>query len=264
MTESTKDTVIVEEQVSLWVVVIGASITAVTTGLGALPFLFVKNVSGRWLGAGNALAAGLMLGASIGLIWEGARLETVEGPVWRLLVGVALGVVLIILAQRLMENHEDQISIGELQNADAVKMLLIVGIMTVHSFAEGIGVGVSYGGGQALGGLITAAIAIHNIPEGLAISLVLVPRGTSVWRAAGWSIFSSLPQPLMAIPAFLFVLVFRPFLPVGLGLAAGAMIWMVFRELVPEALEEISVPAVTGAMTVSVAAMLAFQYFVGA
>ncbi len=253
-----------EEQVSLWIVIIGSSITAITTGLGALPFLFVKNVSGRWLGIGNALAAGLMLGASLGLMWEGARLESVEGPVLRLVVGMALGVVLIILAQRFMESREEDISIGDLQNADAVKMLLIVGIMTVHSFAEGIGVGVSYGGGQALGGLITAAIAIHNIPEGLAISLVLVPRGTSVWRAAGWSIFSSLPQPLMAIPAFLFVLVFRPFLPVGLGLAAGAMIWMVFRELVPEALEEINLPTVTGAMTASVVAMLAFQYFVGA
>ncbi|MFB6249459.1 MAG: ZIP family metal transporter, partial [Salinibacter sp.] len=54
---------------------------------------------------------------------------------------------------------------------------------------------------------------------------------------AGWSIFTSLPQPLMALPAFLFVLVFEPFLPIGLGLAAGAMIWMVFAELVPDALE---------------------------
>jgi len=81
---------------------------------------------------------------------------------------------------------------------DASKALLIVGVMTMHSFTEGVGVGVSFGGGIDLGLFITLAIAVHNIPEGLAISLVLVPRGVSWSRAALWSVVSSLPQPLMA------------------------------------------------------------------
>ncbi|MGB1287663.1 MAG: ZIP family metal transporter, partial [Aggregatilineales bacterium] len=208
-------------------------ITAICTGLGALPFLYVKNISKQWLGIGNALASGLMLGASIGLLIEGANYDT-----GGLVVGVVLGLILIVLAKRLLSGQEDDFHIGKVQGADAIQMLLIVGVMTVHSFAEGIGVGVSWGDGEAFGTLISVAIAIHNIPEGLAISLVLIPRGMSVWKAAGWSVFSSLPQPLMAVPAFLFVLAFRPFLPVGLGLAAGAMIWMVFTELLPEATED--------------------------
>ncbi|MGB1253441.1 MAG: ZIP family metal transporter, partial [Candidatus Promineifilaceae bacterium] len=180
----------------------------------------------------------------------------------RLLVGMAIGVSLIYVTRKLLEGREE-VGIGDLSGASAFRAIMIIGIMTVHSFAEGIGVGVSYGDGITLGSLITAAIAVHNIPEGLAISLVLIPRGTSVWKAAGWSIFSSLPQPLMAVPAFLFVLTFRPFLPVGLGLAAGAMIWMVFAELLPEAREDAPTTTIVPVMALAVFGMLAFQFLIG-
>ncbi len=250
-------------EVLWWHVLIAASITAVATGFGALPFLFVREISGRWLGIGNALAAGLMLGASIGLVIEGVTLETVEAPILRVVIGMGIGVVLVAVAQRLLENRDEDFSIGKVQGANAVQMLMIVGIMTAHSFAEGIGVGVSYGDGNTFGIFISIAIAIHNIPEGLAISLILIPRGTTVLRAALWSMFSSLPQPIMAVPAFLFVLAFRPFLPIGLGLAAGAMFWMVFRELLPEALEDMPARVVYPLAAVAVAGMLLFQFLIG-
>jgi len=232
-----------------------AGITALATGLGALPFLVFPRFSRVWLGISNAIAAGLMLAASFGLFFEG-----LEIGVGRVILGIALGLAFIAVSQRALDARPEM-QVGALRGADARKALLIVGIMTLHSVTEGVGVGVSFGGGVALGAFITVAIAVHNIPEGLAISLVLVPRGVSVGRAAAWSVFSSLPQPLLAVPAFLFVESFRPILPVGLGFAGGAMVWMVFAELVPDALEETSKETVAVAVTLSVAAMLVFQTF---
>jgi zinc transporter, ZIP family len=107
--------------------------------------------------------------------------------------------------------------------------------------------------------VIASAIAIHNIPEGLAISLVLVPRGVGVSRAAGWSVFSSLPQPLVAVPAFLFVALFDGLVPLGLGFAGGAMLWMVAAQVVPDALHTSSRRSVALALVVSTGAMLALE-----
>ena len=238
---------------TVWNVFLAALLTALATGLGAIPFLLVRRFPRRWLGIFNSLAAGLMLGASHGLINEG-----LPRSLGLLLVGMLLGVALIALLNRRLETNKSE-AIQAFQGAGGVRSLLIVGVMTLHSFAEGIGLGVAYGGGETLGAFITLAIAIHNIPEGLAISLVLVPRGVSPWKAGLWSIVSSLPQPLMAVPAFLLVSLFEPFLPLGLGLAAGAMIWMAFAELVPEALEDVSPSAVGASVTLGLAAMIAFQ-----
>jgi zinc transporter, ZIP family len=234
-----------------------ALLTAVATGFGAVPFAFAKHPTRRWLGVSNAVAAGLMLAASFGLIYEGMN----YGPL-RALAGALLGLVFIVVARRFLRHEEHPAVFASMSGLDARKALLIVGVMTLHSFTEGVGIGVSFGGGEALGLFISLALAVHNIPEGLAISLVLVPRGVGWDRAALWSIFSSLPQPLMAVPAFLFVEVFRPLLPYGLGFAAGAMIWMVFSELVPDALEEASSGLVAVVVTVSVVAMVAFQVFI--
>ena len=234
-----------------------ALLTAVATGIGALPFLFVKDFTRGWLGASNALASGLMLAASFGLIYEG-----VAYGLWRALFGVVLGLGFIVLTRALIQHEEHPVVFAQMGGLDARKALLIVGVMTLHSFTEGVGIGVSFGGGEAFGLFISLALAVHNIPEGLAISLVLVPRGVGVGRAALWSIFSSLPQPLMAVPAFLFVALFEPLLPIGLGFAGGAMIWMVFSELVPDALDETSSNLVAVVITLSVAAMVAFQLLI--
>ena len=227
--------------------------TALATGLGATPFVFVRRLARSWVGVANALAGGFMLAASGLLFFTGAR----EEPL-RMLAGCALGVLFVAWLSRRLAARE-HVHFAELAGADARKALLLVGVMTVHSVAEGVGVGVAFGGGDELGLVTALAIAVHNIPEGVAISLVLVPQGVSVLRAAGWSVFSSLPQPVVAVPAFLFVAFFDGLVPLGLGFAGGAMVWMVLAQVLPDALAASSRRAVAAALVVSTAAMLAFE-----
>ena len=191
-------------------VTLAALVTALATGLGALPFRWLPSSLRIW----HPLAAALMLIASASLVWQGWGLGA-----GRMLLGSVLGVLFIVVVSRFVPDRPG---------------VVLIGAMTAHSAAEGIGVGVSYGGGKELGVFVTLLIALHNIPEGLAISAVLVPRGASVGKAAWWSVFSSLPQPLVAPLAFLFVEEFQSVLPAGLGFAAGAMIWMVWSELLPD------------------------------
>ena len=235
------------------VVFLAALATAAATGLGALPFAFRRRAFDRWLGPANAIASGVMLGASAGLLIEGVGRSAA-----RTAVGCVAGAVFVAVAGRLVGDRP-QLGFGALRGADARSAVLIVGVMTVHSAAEGIGVGAAFADTQTFGLLIAAAIALHNIPEGLAISLVLVPRGVRARAAAGWSVFSSLPQPLLAVPAFLFVDQFHTVLPLGLGFAAGAMMWMVGRMLLPEALERGPRGAVVFNALAAFALMLALQ-----
>jgi zinc transporter ZupT len=228
--------------------------TALATGLGAVPFLFFRHVSERMVSSADALASGLMLGACFSLVVEGT-----QHGVWQTLVGANLGVVFILLTDRYLAQHE--VAVAELRGTDARQMLLMVIVMTVHSFSEGVAVGASFAGGMRLAAFITLAIAVHNVPEGLAITAVLRPRGVGLWKCAGWSVFSSLPQPLMAVPAFLFVEAFRPALPYSIGFAAGAMVYMVFVELLPEAYEQRGRVRVGLLVTLALVGMLLFQRY---
>jgi ZIP family zinc transporter len=230
--------------------------TALATGLGALPFAFVRTVSGAGVAYSNAIAAGLMLGASFGLVAEGTEYGRVET-----VLGALLGVLFILGTQRLLGDRDEDDLVFEAATGDgARRMMLMMIVMTVHSFSEGVAVGVSFGGGLTLAAVITIAIAVHNIPEGLAITAVLRPQGVGIGRCAGWSVLSSLPQPLMAVPAFLFVETFVTALPYGLGFAAGAMVFMVLVELLPAAFDQGLRPHVATLAALAAIGMVLFQH----
>lgn len=220
-------------------------VTALATGIGAIPFFFMKDISdpvkvGLW-----GLASGIMIAASVfGLIFEGLQ----EGTVFQLGIGLLIGIILVEVSDRFI--HQYDIDPGDYEEADFKKLVLILGILTVHSFPEGVAVGVAFadlnlGTGMSFLGFtipllavfMTIAISVHNIPEGIAIAIPLRTMDVREWRMVGWAIFSSLPQPIGAVLAFYFVRIARDFLPIGFGFAAGAMIYLVLTEFLPEGLD---------------------------
>jgi len=238
-------------------------LSAISTGLGVLPLVLVPDLDDYYVGVANAVAAGMMAAASYSLFLEGCTFEEADditsvSPTVRTVVGAALGLLFILCTKSFLEQHED-LKVGSLGGADLRKVLLIVFVMTLHSFSEGVGIGVSFGGenGSELGVFISASLAVHNVPEGLAVAVVLLPRKVSKLTASLWCIMTSLPQPLMAVPAFLFVHYFIPILPVGLGFAGGAMAWVALFELLMEAYEDTDITTTAVVSSVSLAIMIA-------
>ena len=257
------------------IVFVGGLITALATGLGAVPFFFVEEFSDRWNVALWGTASGIMVAVSLfGLVNEGLAYASGGFPTL-LIGGIFAGVVLVELADRILElldvggdhGHETGADSETIQtdgaghgdhpleakafaDGDLKTLVLVLGILTVHSFPEGVAVGVSFaelgleGGASVLGVSIpllavfmTVAISIHNIPEGTAIAIPMRAMGLSRWRMVGAAVFSSLPQPIGAVIAFVFVTWAQAFLPFGFGFAAGAMVYLVATEFIPEALE---------------------------
>ncbi|ELZ19354.1 zinc/iron permease [Haloterrigena salina JCM 13891] len=226
-------------------VFVAGLVTALATGLGAVPFLLFDSISDRRNVVLWGLASGIMLSAStFGLVEEGLA----EGTPLEIAIGMATGVALVIVAHDVLLDVD--IDPRDYEEADFKKLVLILGVLTVHSFPEGVAIGVSFadlgleGGTRLLGFTVpllaifmTVAISIHNVPEGTAISIPLSAMGVANWKLVWWAVFSSLPQPIGAVLAFGFVRYAREFLPYGFGFAAGAMIYLVLTEFVPEALD---------------------------
>lgn len=221
-----------------WTTVTGI-VSALATGLGAIPVAYIRNRSQVVRAFAGAMAAGMMISASVfSLAQEGIALKVNRSTApYEVIVGLLLGAAFFWLVEKFFSDRD--LHWGELGKGATKRGFLIFLAMFVHSIPEGVAIGVGFGTGDFNFGLIMAlAISVHNIPEGIAISLPLRAEGVSIFTCALLSILSSVPQPIFAVPSALAVWLFEPLLAVGLGFAGGAMIYVVVAELIPDSLEE--------------------------
>jgi ZIP family zinc transporter len=212
-----------------------ALIAMSATGLGAVPFFFLPKLSDTWSRWGYALASGVMLSASV---FDLLMPAVDRGGFGAALVGFGLGTLVFLGSEWWLSDRD--VEFQQLRGASARRVLLILVTLFIHSFPEGVAIGVGYGAGEEetqLGVLLALAIAIQNIPEGLAVALPLKAEGVETWKCLLWAIFSSSPQPIAAVPAFLAVSTFESLLPYSLAFAAGGMGFLVLTELFPESLD---------------------------
>jgi ZIP family zinc transporter len=215
---------------SLTDTIVAATISVLANGLGGLPFVFVRDFPAYLARFGWAFAGGLMLSASVfNLIMPGVA----DAGINPVAIGILLGAGVMVLTSYWLDDHD--FVMGDLSEAGTKRIIMVIATLFIHSFPEGIAIGVAYGSGEiGLGLLIAVAITIHNIPEGVAVSLPLRAEGVGGWQCVGWALFSGVPQLLAAVPAYLAVIAFRPLLPYAFGFAAGAMIFLVMSEMIPE------------------------------
>jgi ZIP family zinc transporter len=215
----------------VWLGTVASLAAGLATGVGALPVLFVKKISDRLLDVLLGFSAGVMLAAtSFSLIVPAIDLS---GP-WVVVIGLALGAVVLHLIDRFIP-HFHPILGAEGPPSRLSRVWLFVLAITIHNFPEGLAVGVSFGGGDVAAGLVIAmAIGLQNMPEGLAVALPLVREGYSRRRALRYGTLTGLVEPVGGLLGVALVSIFHPVLPWALAFAAGAMLFVVSDEMIPE------------------------------
>ncbi len=205
----------------------------VATSLGGLPILIIKDgLHSRKFDIGNGLAAGIMLAASIfSLLIPGMEM----GGTLPVIIGFILGVLFVLLLKDRVHVFYFKIT-GEKPEPSLTKALVVFLALTLHNIPEGMSVGVAFVSGSLILGIqIAIAIAIQNIPEGFAVAAPLISAGFSRRKAFSYSVFSGLVEPINAIIAYMIVSQVRNLLPYFFGFCAGAMLFVVLNEMVPEA-----------------------------
>jgi len=217
--------------------------------VGAVPVLLVGDLSAEHLGMSTSVAAGMMAGCSAILAVEAWLTSWLFA-----LAGIAAGIVLVHGIHVFLEGRED-LTFAELGRGDAVGALTLFLTMMLHSFGEGLSIGVSANApmplsshGWSTNAIILASLAVHNVPEGTAICMAYRSKGISAKSSAWYALLSSLPQPATALASFCCIgylpvsheLMRDVAIPTAMGAACGAMVYVVVTELVPEAMDKVS------------------------
>lgn len=219
-------------------------VAATATALGALPALFSRRLSARLNAAMLGFGGGVMLAASIfSLILPAMQLFT-EHSVTRaagysgslqVAVAILLGAAAMMLLERLIP-HEHFIKGAEGQQAKALKRSwLFVLAIILHNIPEGLAIGAAYAGGEATGAsALATGIAIQDIPEGFVVAMALLAVGYRRRTALAVGMLSGLTEPVMAVIGAVVLGSSALLLPWGLALAAGAMLFVISHEMIPE------------------------------
>lgn len=241
---------------------LGTLFTWGVTALGAAGVFFFKSIRQRVLNTMLGFAAGVMIAASFWSLLAPAiqMAEENGGPAWApAVIGFLLGGGFLWLVDRILPH----LHLGmALDRAEGIKThwqrsVLLVLAITLHNIPEGLAVGVAFGAVGAglpaatLAGAVALAlgIGIQNFPEGAAVSIPLRREGMSRWKSFLYGQASGMVEPVAGVLGAALVLIIRPLLPYALAFAAGAMIYVVVEEIIPEAQQEEDTHAATfGAM----------------
>lgn len=215
----------------VWLGSVASLAAGLATGAGALPVLFTKRISDRLLDVMLGFSAGVMLAAtSFSLIVPAIDLG---GP-WIAVFGVVLGALVLHLVDRFIPHFHPLLG-AEGRPSKLSRVWLFVLAITIHNFPEGLAVGVSFGVGDVASGLvIVMAIGLQNMPEGLAVALPLLREGYSRGKSLWYGTLTGLVEPVGGLLGVALVSIFQPILPWGLAFAAGAMLFVISDEMIPE------------------------------
>ncbi|MFN2363767.1 MAG: ZIP family metal transporter [Halarsenatibacteraceae bacterium] len=223
----------------LTVTILGLLSGAIGTGTGGASVLLIKSLRDDALAWLMAFAAGIMTSIIfMELIPEAIK----EGTVISALIGVILGVILImVLDINFPHHHFNQEEAGReltkkmFQEQKLLKMgiLLAFGV-ALHNIPEGLAIGASYVADKNIGIGLAVLIALHNFPEGMAVATALGLAGISKNRVLVYTVLAGLPMGLGAFTGGLLGSISPLFLSASLGFAGGAMLYIVYDELIPD------------------------------
>jgi ZIP family zinc transporter len=220
----------------------GGAVAALATAAGTLPVLLAQNFSQRVYDAFLGLGAGIMLAATAFSLVLPAIAASKDGgyaplPASLLVAcAILLGMGLVILLDRLARPERMLKSAPDGSSASTLKRAwLFVAAVTIHNLPEGLAIGVAYAGVDAANAYsLATGIAIQDIPEGLVVALALRTVGYGRRFSAGLGVVSGLIEPVAAVAGALLIDISVGLLPWGLGLAAGAMLFVICHDVIPE------------------------------
>ncbi|EKE84710.1 ZIP family metal transporter [Idiomarina xiamenensis] len=251
--------------------VLASTATGLLTAVGAVPVLLGRRPSASFSDMLLGFAAGVMLAASFfSLIIPSIDIATElygEGPIPALIavVGILLGALAIGLMDRFLP-HEHFVGGREGPDVDNIRrMWLFIFAITIHNIPEGLAVGVGYGSGQSDTAFALAlGIGLQNMPEGLAVAVALLSIGYSRWQAFWVAGATGLVEPLGGLIGGAFVGISAPLLPWGLVFAAGAMLFVISHEIIPETHRRGHHKRATGGLMVGLVLMLFLDVWLAA